>query len=82
MRKCANISPYMRRPLVIYDFATAPFKNFLLYEENLIFFIISVLCRCMGIAWFSDGSDCGEDKGLGTNLEMELTDILSPHGAH
>jgi hypothetical protein len=25
MRKCANISPYMRRPLVIYDFATAPF---------------------------------------------------------
>jgi hypothetical protein len=23
MRKCANISPYMRRPLVIYDFATA-----------------------------------------------------------
>jgi hypothetical protein len=25
MRKCANISLYMRRPLVIYDFATAPF---------------------------------------------------------
>jgi hypothetical protein len=25
MRKCANISPYMKRPLVIYDFATAPF---------------------------------------------------------
>jgi hypothetical protein len=25
MRKCANISPYMRRPLVIYDFATAPY---------------------------------------------------------
>jgi hypothetical protein len=25
MRKCENISPYMRRPLVIYDFATAPF---------------------------------------------------------
>jgi hypothetical protein len=24
MRKCGNISPYMRRPLVIYDFATAP----------------------------------------------------------
>jgi hypothetical protein len=23
--ECANISPYMRRPLVIYDFATAPF---------------------------------------------------------
>jgi hypothetical protein len=25
MRKCGNISPYMGRPLVIYDFATAPF---------------------------------------------------------
>ncbi len=25
MRKCANISPYMRMPLVIYGFATAPF---------------------------------------------------------
>ncbi len=25
MRKCANISPYMRKPLLIYDFATAPF---------------------------------------------------------
>jgi hypothetical protein len=25
MRKGANISPYMRRPLVIYDFATALF---------------------------------------------------------
>jgi hypothetical protein len=23
--ECANISPYMRMPLVIYDFATAPF---------------------------------------------------------
>ncbi len=23
--ECANISPYMRRPLVIYDFGTAPF---------------------------------------------------------
>ncbi len=26
MRKCVNISPYMRRPLVIYDFATAPLR--------------------------------------------------------
>jgi hypothetical protein len=25
MKKCANIYPYMRTPLVIYDFATAPF---------------------------------------------------------
>jgi len=34
MRKCENISPYMRRPLVIYDFATAPLW--------MIFFFISV----------------------------------------
>jgi hypothetical protein len=27
-RKCVNISPYMRRTLVIYDFATAPFWIF------------------------------------------------------
>jgi hypothetical protein len=25
MRKCTNSSPYMRRPLVIYDYSTAPF---------------------------------------------------------
>ena len=24
LRKCTNISPYMRRPLVIYDFAPDP----------------------------------------------------------
>jgi hypothetical protein len=34
----------------------------------------------MGIAWFSGGSDRGEDKGSETNLEMELKDILSPNG--
>jgi hypothetical protein len=36
--------PYMRRQLVIYDFATAPFKiSLYIYEENLIFFFIRVL---------------------------------------
>jgi hypothetical protein len=34
MRKCANISPYMRRPLVIYDFATDP----LFYQCIMQFF--------------------------------------------
>jgi hypothetical protein len=29
-------------PLVIYDVATAPFLNFLKFEENSIFFFISV----------------------------------------
>ncbi len=43
MRKCANISPYMRRPLVIYDFATLHSDfPYTVYEENLIFFFISV----------------------------------------
>ena len=41
MRKCANISPYMRRPLVIYD-CNCYILNFHIYEENLIFFFISV----------------------------------------
>jgi hypothetical protein len=40
MRKYAKISPYMRRPLVVYDFATATL-NFLLYKENFILFFIS-----------------------------------------
>ncbi len=29
MRKCANISPYMRRPLVIYCMTLNPIPNFL-----------------------------------------------------
>ncbi len=32
----------LRRPLVIYDFATDPIMTFLIYEENWIFFFISV----------------------------------------
>jgi hypothetical protein len=36
----------MRRPLIIYNFATAPIPNFLISEENLIFFFISVGCMC------------------------------------
>jgi hypothetical protein len=39
MRKCANISP---KEAVSYQYATAPFLNFLIYEENMIFFFISV----------------------------------------
>ncbi len=31
-------SSYKRRPLVIYDFVPAPL-NFLIYEENFIFFL-------------------------------------------
>ncbi len=61
MRKWANISPYMRRPLVIYDFATAPFWislyiwgkfDFLFYQcakklflQNLLLFQFPGHCK-------------------------------------
>ncbi len=41
IRKCANISPYMRRPLVIYDFATAP-PWISLYMKKIRFSFLSV----------------------------------------
>jgi hypothetical protein len=40
-KKCVNISPYMRRPLVIYGFATAPLW-ISLYMRKIDFFFISV----------------------------------------
>ncbi len=45
MRKCANIQPYMRRPLVMYVwFCNCSILNILILyiNENLIFFFISV----------------------------------------
>ncbi len=36
IRKCSNIQSYMRRPLVIYDFATAPFW-ISLYRRKIVF---------------------------------------------
>jgi hypothetical protein len=41
MRKCANISPYIRRPLAIYDFATAPF-SISSYMRKKLFSFLSV----------------------------------------
>ncbi len=41
MRKCANSSPYMRRPLVIYDFATVPLW-ISLYMRKIWFTFLSV----------------------------------------
>ncbi len=41
MRKCANISPYVRRPLVKYDFATAPFW-ISWYMREIFFSFLSV----------------------------------------
>ncbi len=44
MRKCANIQSYIRRPLVIYDFATAPFW-ISLYMREILFPFLSVQVR-------------------------------------
>ncbi len=41
MRKYENISPYMRRPLVMYDFATAPLW-ISLYMRKILFSFLSV----------------------------------------
>ncbi len=41
MRKCANIQPYKRRPLVKYDFATTPFR-ISLYIRKIQFSFLSV----------------------------------------
>ncbi len=44
MSNCANNWSYMitRRPIVIYDFATMhSLLDFLIYEENFVFFFIS-----------------------------------------
>jgi hypothetical protein len=37
MRKCTIISPYMRRPLIIYDFATAPIPYIVLGKFDFLF---------------------------------------------
>ncbi len=45
----------MRLPLVIYDFADS-ILNFLIYEENLIFFFISIL-------FYISGGERGQGDG-------------------
>ncbi len=49
MRKCANISPYVRRPLVIYDFATAPFW-ISLYMRKIWLSFLSVCSLSFGLS--------------------------------
>ncbi len=45
-RRSANVSPFMRRPLVMYDFAPDPSEfPYTVYEENYILFFISVTLR-------------------------------------
>jgi hypothetical protein len=43
MRKCENIWSHMRRPSVIYDFASCKrsLLDFPIYDDNFIFFFIS-----------------------------------------
>jgi hypothetical protein len=48
MRKYANITINKRRPLVIYDFATAPLLNFLIHEENFNSFLSVIDRQCAG----------------------------------
>ncbi len=45
MRKCANIYQYMRRPLVIYDFANNTFW-ISLYVRKILFHFLSVQSQC------------------------------------
>jgi len=47
MRKCANIKSYMRRPLVIYDFATVPFW-ISGYMRKILFSFLSVYSPLAG----------------------------------
>ncbi len=49
--KCANISPYMRRPLVIYDFATAPFWISLYMRKICLFFYQCMFWFLLPVFW-------------------------------
>ncbi len=51
MRKCANFSPYMRRPLVIHDFAPDPSEIPYIWG-NIIFFVISVIASKPTACWY------------------------------
>jgi len=63
MRKCANIIPYMRRPLVIYDFAPDPF-GISLYKRKIFF------------SFFISGT--GEEKGRGKEPIIQRRESLGP----
>ncbi len=52
MRKCTNISPYVRRPLVIYDFASDPFWISLYMRK--ILFLFYQCTRIFSTTAFSD----------------------------
>ncbi len=60
MRKCENISPYMRRPLVICDFATAPLW-ISLFMRKIGFSFLSVYVPLAGPA--AEGRPLPRDGG-------------------
>jgi hypothetical protein len=69
MRKFTNIYPYMRRPLVIYDFDPIHYELPDIYEENVIFFLISVdkeykkkLQACLGRKLAKARSPCFPER--------------------
>ncbi len=51
MGKNLRISSYIRKPFLIYDFAPDPHLNFLIYEENFVFFFISLRRLAESIPW-------------------------------
>jgi hypothetical protein len=75
MRKCAKISPYMRRPLVTYDFATVPFW-ISLHMRKILFYFLSVYfdlafaffdnawCRCTVKIVMSDSRHHSWNPGM------------------
>jgi hypothetical protein len=82
MGKYFRISSYIRKPFLIYDFATnCSILNFLIYEENLILFFISVhtqhcwkrysiaYSKCQGFNsfWQNIFSLCRESKWYNVN---------------
>ncbi len=71
MRKCANISPYMGRALVMYKFATAPFRISLYMRKFFFFIFISVPAAQ---PYLSDGRG---QRGLNTK-RLTIVFVLGP----
>jgi hypothetical protein len=59
MGKNLRISSYIRKPFLIYDFAPDPTLNFLIYEDNFVFFLSACLTswwrRWSTTVWTSGG---------------------------
>jgi hypothetical protein len=73
----------MRRPLVIYDFATAPLW-ISLYEKNFVFFFVSVDCSFLELAYFFEGLPPERESPLHQVLEgLSPGDLLlAQHTLH